>query len=153
MTAVSARRHKKRKLKAEINVVPYIDVMLVLLIIFMVTAPLLNLGVDIDLPQSKARPIEQKKEPIIVSLNREGQLWITLQGAKNKPVTEDEMVAQVGAYLRNNQDVPVYVAADNDVAYQKVYDVLTALQTRANVPRAGLMSQPTGALAPGAAKK
>jgi biopolymer transport protein TolR len=138
---MSSRRPRKRKLKAEINVVPYIDVMLVLLIIFMVTAPLLNLGVDIDLPQSKARPIEQKKEPIIVSLNREGQLWITLQGAKNKPVTEDEMVAQVGAYLRNNQDVPVYVAADNDVAYQKVYDVLTALQTRANVPRAGLMSQ------------
>jgi len=137
----SGRTRKRRKLKAEINVVPYIDVMLVLLIIFMVTAPLLNLGVDIDLPQSKARPIEQKKEPIIVSLNREGQLWITLQGAKNKPVTEDEMVAQVGAYLRNNQDVPVYVAADNDVAYQKVYDVLTALQTRANVPRAGLMSQ------------
>ena len=141
MRAMSSRRLRKKKLKAEINVVPYIDVMLVLLIIFMVTAPLLNLGVDIDLPQSKARPIEQKKEPIIVSLNREGQLWITLQGAKNKPVSEDEMVAQVGAYLRNNKDVPVYVAADNDVAYQKVYDVLTALQTRANVPRAGLMSQ------------
>ena len=141
MTPMSSRRPRKRKLKAEINVVPYIDVMLVLLIIFMVTAPLLNLGVDIELPQSNARPVEQKKEPIIVSLNREGQLWITLQGAKNKPVSEDEMVAQVGAYLRNNQDVPVYVAADNDVAYQKVYDVLTALQTRANVPRAGLMSQ------------
>ena len=141
MTAVSARRHKKRKLKAEINVVPYIDVMLVLLIIFMVTAPLLNLGVDIELPQSRARPIEQKKEPIIVSLNREGKLWLTLQGAKNQPVTEEEMVAKVGAFVRNDQDVPVYVAADSDVAYQKVYDVLTALQTRANVPRAGLMSQ------------
>jgi len=141
MTAVSARRHKKRKLKAEINVVPYIDVMLVLLIIFMVTAPLLNLGVDIELPQSRARPIEQKKEPIIVSLNREGKLWLTLQGAKNQPVTEEEMVAKVGAFVRNDKDVPVYVAADSDVAYQKVYDVLTALQTRANVPRAGLMSQ------------
>ena len=141
MTAVSARRHKKRKLKAEINVVPYIDVMLVLLIIFMVTAPLLNLGVDIELPQSRARPIEQKKEPIIVSLNREGKLWLTLQGAKNQPVTEEEMVAKVGAFVRNDRNVPVYVAADNDVAYQKVYDVLTALQTRANVPRAGLMSQ------------
>jgi biopolymer transport protein TolR len=141
MTAVSARRHKKRKLKAEINVVPYIDVMLVLLIIFMVTAPLLNLGVDIELPQSTARPLEQKKEPIIVSLNSEGKLWLTLQGAKNEPVTEDQMVAKVGAFVRNDRNVPVYVAADNDVAYQKVYDVLTALQTRANVPRAGLMSQ------------
>jgi len=140
MTAMSSRR-KKRKLKAEINVVPYIDVMLVLLIIFMVTAPLLNLGVDIDLPQSNARPLEQKKEPIIVSLDKQGRMWITLQGAKNQPVTEEQMVAQVGAFVRNNKDVPVYVAADSDVAYQKVYDVLTALQTRANVPRAGLMSQ------------
>jgi biopolymer transport protein TolR len=141
MTAVSARRHKKRKLKAEINVVPYIDVMLVLLIIFMVTAPLLNLGVDIELPQSTARPLEQKKEPIIVSLNSEGKLWLTLQGAKNEPVTEEQMVAKVGAFVRNDKNVPVYVAADNNVEYQKVYDVLTALQTRANVPRAGLMSQ------------
>ena len=141
MRAMSSRRLRKKKLKAEINVVPYIDVMLVLLIIFMVTAPLLNLGVDIELPQSRARPIEQKKEPIIVSLNREGKLWLTLQGAKNQPVTEEEMVAKVGAFVRNDKDVPVYVAADSDVAYQKVYDVLTALQTRANVPRAGLMSQ------------
>ena len=137
---MSLRRHK-RKLKAEINVVPYIDVMLVLLIIFMVTAPLLNLGVDIELPQSTARPLEQKKEPIIVSLNSEGKLWLTLQGAKNEPVTEEQMVAKVGAFVRNDKNVPVYVAADNNVEYQKVYDVLTALQTRANVPRAGLMSQ------------
>ncbi|UHQ19885.1 protein TolR [Lysobacter sp. KIS68-7] len=141
MTSMSSRRKKKRKLKAEINVVPYIDVMLVLLIIFMVTAPLLNLGVDIELPQSNAHPLEQKKEPIIVSLDKQGRMWITLQGAKNQPVTEEQMVAQVGAFVRNNKDVPVYVAADSDVAYQKVYDVLTALQTRANVPRAGLMSQ------------
>ena len=134
-------RTRRRKLMGEINVVPYIDVMLVLLIIFMVTAPLLNLGVDIELPQSNARPIEQKKEPIIVSLNREGKMWLVLQGGKNEPVTEEQMVAKVGAFVRNDKNVPVYVAADSDVAYQKVYDVLTALQTRANVPRAGLMSQ------------
>ena len=70
MTAMQSRRHRKRKLKAEINVVPYIDVMLVLLIIFMVTAPLLNLGVDIELPQSNASPIEQKKER-----HRSGSRW------------------------------------------------------------------------------
>ena len=146
MTAMSSRRIRKRKLKAEINVVPYIDVMLVLLIIFMVTAPLLNLGVDIELPQSNARPVEQKQEPVVVSLDRDGNLWLTLQGAKNEPVSQDQLVEKVGAFVRNNKDVPVYVAADNEVAYQKVYDVLTALQTRANVPRAGLMSQPTGAV-------
>jgi biopolymer transport protein TolR len=146
MNATPSRRHRKRKLKAEINVVPYIDVMLVLLIIFMVTAPLLNLGVDIELPQSNASPIEQKKEPVIVSLDREGKLWLTLQGSKNEPVTQDQLVEKIGAYVQNNKDVPVLVAADNDVTYQKVYDLLTVLQTRAKVPRAGLMSQPTGAV-------
>ena len=140
MTA-TGRRIRKRKLKAEINVVPYIDVMLVLLIIFMVTAPLLNLGVDIELPQSNARPIEQKQEPVVVSVDRDGRMWLVLQGGDNTPVTMDEMVARVGAFVRNNKNVPVYVAADNEVPYQTVYDVLTALQTRANVPRAGLMSQ------------
>ena len=139
--ATASRRHRRKKLKAEINVVPYIDVMLVLLIIFMVTAPLLNLGVDIELPQSNARPIEQKQEPVVVSVDREGRMWLVLQGGDNTPVTMDEMVARVGAFVRNNKNVPVYVAADNEVPYQTVYDVLTALQTRANVPRAGLMSQ------------
>ena len=66
--AIASRRHK-RKLKAEINVVPYIDVMLVLLIIFMVTAPLLNLGVDIQLPQSAAKAIQNDKEPAVVSVD------------------------------------------------------------------------------------
>ena len=138
----TGRRIRKRRLKADINVVPYIDVMLVLLIIFMVTAPLLNLGVDIDLPQSNARPIEQKKEPVVVSLDREGHLWLKSQGGANEAITREALVAKVGAFVRNNQDVPVYVAADSDVAYQQVYDLLTLLQTQANVPRAGLMSQP-----------
>ena len=136
-----AQLSRGRRLMGEINVVPYIDVMLVLLIIFMVTAPLLNLGVDIELPQSNARPIEQKQEPVVVSVDREGRMWLVLQGGDNTPVTMDEMVARVGAFVRNNKNVPVYVAADNEVPYQTVYDVLTALQTRANVPRAGLMSQ------------
>jgi biopolymer transport protein TolR len=144
MNATPSRRHRKRKLKAEISVVPYIDVMLVLLIIFMVTAPLLNLGVDIELPQSNAKTIEQKKEPIVVSINREGQLWLAVQGGENEAVTPEQLVARVGAFVRNNKDIPVYVAGDDDTPYQKVYDVLTLLQTEANVPRAGLLSQPSG---------
>ena len=138
----TGRRIRKRRLKADINVVPYIDVMLVLLIIFMVTAPLLNLGVDIELPQSRAKTIDQKKEPVIVSINRDGNLFLTVQGATNEAVTSEQLVAKVGAFVRNNKDVPVYVAGDNEVSYQKVYDVLTLLQTEAGVPRAGLMSQP-----------
>jgi biopolymer transport protein ExbD len=74
----SGRTRKRRKLKAEINVVPYIDVMLVLLIIFMVTAPLLNLGVDIHLPQSTAKAVQTDKEPIVISVDQGGKLYLTL---------------------------------------------------------------------------
>ena len=72
MTAAIGRR-KRRKLKSEINVVPYIDVMLVLLIIFMVTAPLLSLGVDVELPQAQAKPIEQQKDPVVVTVTADGE--------------------------------------------------------------------------------
>ncbi len=142
---VAIRRHRKRKLKAEINVVPYIDVMLVLLIIFMVTAPLLNLGVDIQLPQSNAKSIQEKKDPVIVSVDREGHLFLTIEGSKNQAVSSAEMVAKVGAYVRNNPKVAVFVAGDGNAPYQTIYSVLTDLQTKANVPRAGLMSNPTEA--------
>ncbi len=140
---MSIRRHKKRKLKAEINVVPYIDVMLVLLIIFMVTAPLLNLGVDIDLPQSSAKSIQDKQDPVIVSVDRSGRLFLTLQGDANREVTRDEMVAKVKAFVSQRPNVPVYVAGDANASYQTVYDVLSTLQTDAGVARAGLMSTPT----------
>ena len=140
---MSTRRHKKRKLKAEINVVPYIDVMLVLLIIFMVTAPLLNLGVDVDLPQSTAKSIQNKEDPVIVSVDRSGRLFLTLQGDPNREVTKEEMVAKVKAFTSQRADVPVYVAGDAAAPYQTVYDVLSTLQTEAGVARAGLMSTPT----------
>ena len=140
-------RGRGRRTINEINMVPFIDVMLVLLIIFMVTAPLLNLGVDIDLPQSRAKTIDQKKEPVIVSIDRDGNLFLTLQGAKNEALTSEQLVAKVRAFVDNNKDVPVFVAGDGNAPYQKVYDVLTLLQTEAHVPRAGLMSQPAGTAA------
>lgn len=138
----TGHRKRKRRLKADINVVPYIDVMLVLLIIFMVTAPLLNLGVDVQLPQSNAKSIQEKKDPIVVSVDREGHLFLTIEGAKNEAVTTEQLVAKVGAYVRNNPKVAVFVAGDGNAPYQTVYSVLTDLQTKANVPRAGLMSNP-----------
>ena len=141
--ASASRRSRKKKLKAEINVVPYIDVMLVLLIIFMVTAPLLNLGVDIDLPQSSAKSIQDKQDPVIVSVDRSGRLFLTLQGDANREVTRDEMVAKVKAFVSQRPNVPVYVAGDANASYQTVYDVLSTLQTDAGVARAGLMSTPT----------
>ncbi len=139
---MGVRRQRKRKLKAEINVVPYIDVMLVLLIIFMVTAPLLNLGVDIELPQSQAKSIQSREDPVVVSVDRSGRMYLTLQGDHNREVSREELVAKVGAFVRNRPDVPVYVAGDANAAYQTVYDVLGILQTEAGVARAGLMSTP-----------
>ncbi|PJK12766.1 protein TolR [Lysobacteraceae bacterium NML07-0707] len=135
------RRYRKRKLKAEINVVPYIDVMLVLLIIFMVTAPLLNLGVDVELPQSQAKSIQNKEDPVVVSVDRSGRTFLTIQGDANREMPYQEMLARVAAFVRQNPQVAVYVAADQNASYQTVYEVLSDLQG-AGVPRVGLMSTP-----------
>ncbi len=137
----TGRRIRKRRLKADINVVPYIDVMLVLLIIFMVTAPLLNLGVDIELPQSNAKPIEQKKEPVVVSVDSEGHYFLTVQGADQEALDADALAAKVGAFVRNNPEVPVFVAGDGQASYETVYAAMVLLQT-AGVAKVGLMSQP-----------
>jgi len=134
-------RRQKRKLKAEINVVPYIDVMLVLLIIFMVTAPLLNLGVDIQLPQSAAKSIQNDKEPVVVSVDREGKLFLTLATSKREPIDADTLVKKVSAFVRENPQIPVYVAGDQAADYGKVYQAMVLLQS-AGVPKVGLMSQP-----------
>ena len=141
MTGIAARRHRKRKLKAEINVVPYIDVMLVLLIIFMVTAPLLNLGVDIDLPQSNAKSIQEKKDPVVVSVDPQGHYFLAVKAGSNEPVTAETLQAKVAAIVAQNPDVAVFVAGDAKTNYQKVMDALVLLQS-ANVKKVGLMSQP-----------
>ncbi len=107
------RHRRRRKLKAEINVVPYIDVMLVLLIIFMVTAPLLNLGVDIQLPQSKAKSVQNDKEPAVVSVDKDGKLYLTLGPSKREPVEPAALVAKVSAFLRQNPQLQVLVAGDH----------------------------------------
>ena len=84
--SVRARRGKRRKLKNEINVVPYIDVMLVLLIIFMVTAPLMNLGVDVQLPESNAKSITEQKDPVVVSVDRDGNYFLAIEAGSNEAV-------------------------------------------------------------------
>ena len=143
MSAASfARRHKKRKLKAEINVVPYIDVMLVLLIIFMVTAPLLNLGVDIDLPKSNAKSIEQKKEPIVVVVDSEGNYSLKMQDIPQQRVDAATLTAKVSAFVKTNPEVAVFVAGDQKANYDTVYQAMVLLQ-QAGVERVGLMSNAT----------
>jgi biopolymer transport protein TolR len=138
------KSRKRRKLKAEINVVPYIDVMLVLLIIFMVTAPLLNLGVDIQLPQSAAKAIQNDKEPAVVSVDEAGALFLTLGASQREPIDADTLVKKVSAFVRENPQVPVLVAGDQRADYGKIYQAMVLLQS-AGVPKVGLMSQPVQA--------
>ncbi len=140
MSALNTRR-RKRKLKAEINVVPYIDVMLVLLIIFMVTAPLLNLGVDIQLPQSKAKSVQNDKEPAVISVDKDGKLFLTLGPTQREPIEPAALVAKVSAFVRENPQLPFLVAGDQRADYGRIYQAMVLLQ-QAGVAKVGLMSQP-----------
>lgn len=135
------RHRNRRKLKADINVVPYIDVMLVLLIIFMVTAPLLNLGVDVDLPKSKASMIDQKKDPVIAVITSNGHYMLKVAEGKMEAVSEAGLVEKVGAFHHQYPDVAVYIAADGRLAYQQVMDLMVVLQN-IGIPHVALMSQP-----------
>jgi len=141
---VTGRTRKRRKLKAEINVVPYIDVMLVLLIIFMVTAPLLNLGVDIQLPQSTAKAVQADKEPILVSVDKDGGYFLTIGKDPRETIDAQTLVTKVSAYVRNNPQVPVLIGGDERVDYGKIYQAMVLMQ-QAGVPKVGLMSQPVEA--------
>ncbi len=140
MNAPNGRRRRKRQLKAEINVVPYIDVMLVLLIIFMVTAPLMNLGVGVELPRSNAKSLAQKQEPVVVSVDAEGNYFLTLQGAPQEAMPPEELSARVAAFVNSNPDVPVYVAGDRQANYEVVLNAMALLQA-ANVPRVSLLTR------------
>ena len=137
MTAAIGRR-KRRKLKSEINVVPYIDVMLVLLIIFMVTAPLLTLSFEVDLPTSQAKALESKQDPVIVSVRLDGQLSLKLPEAKDpEPMDATQLQAQLSALASQDKNLRVIVAADRAVAYEKVVAAMDVIK-RANVEKVGL---------------
>jgi biopolymer transport protein TolR len=139
----SLRKHR-RKLKSEINVVPYIDVMLVLLIIFMVTAPLLSLGVDVELPKSEAKAIETKSKPIVVQVHADGTYTLRLtEDSDARTVDAAQLAAQVGAVVNNNPEVAVFVAGDDKASYTTVYQAMAILQV-AGVDKVGLVSQPAG---------
>ncbi len=135
-----SRRIARRKPMAEINVVPYIDVTLVLLIIFMITAPLVQTGVDVDLPQADTSPVQQENEPpVIVSIDKQGQYFIDIGAQEDEPVTASDLLYRVAAVLRNKPKTPVYIRGDHTVAYGKVVTVMAALKN-AGVPSVGLMT-------------
>ncbi|MET0330818.1 MAG: protein TolR [Dyella sp.] len=152
MALRNSARHKRLKLKSEINVVPYIDVMLVLLIIFMVTVPVINSNVDVNLPQANAKSLQDKKDPVIVSVGKDGSLYLTMDGAKKEPIDADAMKTKVGAFVKVNPQVSVLVAGDKDGDYGGVYKVLADLQ-QAGVTKVGLMSQPEQGAGPSDGRK
>ena len=134
----------KRRMNAEINVVPYIDVMLVLLIIFMVTAPLLTQGVDVELPQTEAAPLVIDDEPLTLSVNRKGEMYLNRGEKTNAPLSDEEVVRIAGAIARNAQNEKgqmVLVEGDSQVDYQYVAKAMTLLQT-AGIKKIGFVTDP-----------
>lgn len=135
------RRKNKRKLIAEINVVPYVDVTLVLLIVFMVTAPLLMQGVEVELPQAPSAPIDERvEEPLIVSIKADGRLYINLGGNPDKAVAVDVVTDRVKKILQQKPKTPVLVWGDKRIPYGEVVKLMTALQG-AGAPSVGLVTE------------
>ncbi len=138
-----AQQRQRRPPMSEINVVPYIDVMLVLLVIFMITAPLLSQGVQVDLPEADAKPLDKEsKEPLVVSVDAEGIYYLNVGGDEEEPVDEDEIVRRVGIVLAKQPDTPVLVRGDNAVNYGAVVQAMVLLQ-QAGAPSVGLMTDPS----------
>jgi len=121
---------QKRKLMGEINVVPYIDVMLVLLVIFMVTAPLLTQGIEVDLPKAAAQPIEDvpNTPPLVLSGDEEGSLYINVGDDEDKPTSGEEVIRRVGIVLRTSPETQILVKADRAVPYGNVVGAMVVLQ-------------------------
>jgi biopolymer transport protein TolR len=134
-------QRKRRKKVAEINVVPYIDVMLVLLIIFMVTAPLITQGVKVDLPKADAEPLaKDSKPPLVASVDAEGNYYLAVGTSKNEPMSAEDVATLVAAHLKVEPDTPVVVNGDGKVSYDAVIQLMVMLQQKAGVPSVGLMT-------------
>jgi biopolymer transport protein TolR len=127
------RRRRARPL-SEINVTPFVDVMLVLLIVFMVTAPLLTVGVPVDLPKTKAQPLSQDREPLTVSVRRDGSVYL-----QNTRVSQDDLVPRLTAIAANGYDQRVFVRGDKAVDYGRVMQVM-ALVSAAGFNHIGLVT-------------
>ncbi|WP_088331915.1 protein TolR [Lacimicrobium sp. SS2-24] len=131
---------KRRRPVSEINVVPYIDVMLVLLIIFMVTAPLVTQGVKVELPKASAEALsEDSKPPLIASVNADGEYFLNVGESQDEPLTAVDLATLVAAHLQKEPDTPVVVKGDGRVPYDNVVQLMVLLQ-RAGVPSVGLMT-------------
>ena len=136
------RQRQRKRPMSEINVVPYIDVMLVMLVIFMITAPLLNQGVDVELPQADAEPMNSdQKDPLVLTVDADGRYFLNIGDDPEKPVDEDTLVERTSAVLRRRPGVTVMVRGDAGVDYGRVVAAMALLQ-QAGAKRVGLVTEP-----------
>ena len=137
-----SRRTQRRRPMAEINVVPYIDVTLVLLIIFMVTAPMMQTGVDVELPQAEAKTVDTSEQlPIIISIKADGSMFLDEGNQTDSPVTASELPARIQGVLVKKPGLAVLIRGDQKVDYGRVVTIMAALK-QAGVPSVGLMTRP-----------
>ena len=134
----AARRGRRYKPMSEINVTPFVDVMLVLLIVFMISAPLLATGVPIELPETKAKPLDGDAKPLTVSVDQKGRVFL-----QSTEIKVDEVVPKLKAIARNGYDERVYVRADRSVDYGAVMKVMGVISA-AGFRRIGLVTEPDG---------
>lgn len=139
---MSATRNRNRRMMSDINVVPYIDVMLVLLIIFMITAPLITQGVKIELPQAPSEVLPPSdQEPVVVSVDARGNAYIDLGETPDQPISDQILVNRIAAVLKYRPQTEVLIEGDRGVAYGRVVEVMTLLQG-AGVDGVGLITEP-----------
>lgn len=136
------RQRRRKRLMSEINVVPYIDVMLVLLVIFMITAPLITQGVKVDLPEARSEVISPREQaPLIVSVDAAGRFYINYGDDPDRPVDRDVLVTRINALLRHQPGMQVLVEGDKRVEYARVIELMALLQG-SGAPSVGLMTEP-----------
>jgi biopolymer transport protein TolR len=120
----SYKNHKKNKIMSQINVTPFVDVMLVLLIVFMITAPLLTVGVSVDLPKTKASQLNSKGDPIVVSIKQNGELFI-----QERAIESLQLLPRLKAISSGNKNLRIYVRGDKNVPYGIVLDTIAKIKS------------------------
>jgi biopolymer transport protein TolR len=136
MWAGSSKWDKDTEPMGEINVTPLVDVMLVLLIIFMVTAPLLTQGVDVDLPDAASPPMQQNVEPLVISISRKGDLFL-----QKNPIKLEQLAPRIKAIREQKKDLPVFIRGDAKTPYEHVARVMSLLSS-AGIEKVGLVTEP-----------
>lgn len=134
--SLRARSKRRKTLLDSINVTPFIDVMLVLLVVFMVTAPLLSVGLEVELPQSDAKPLHSQEEPLVVTINRDGAIFL-----QEQRIDESKLLAKLAAISAGNPNITIYIRGDRRLRYSKVLRIMGRIN-RAGFEKVSLVTDP-----------